>query len=262
LETRWAEEHYDRLPALAADLIRSKAEVIVTGGVAAIRAAQQATKTVPIVMATVEDDPVEAGLVASLGRPGGNVTGMSAMSPDLIGKQMELLKVAVPTMSRVALLFNPLTPGNGPQVRNTEIAARTLGMQLRPLEARNSSEIDSAFDAMARERADALLVLIDAILITQRKQIAELAVSKRLPTICGRREYALAGGLMSYGPNPTDMFRRAVVFVDKILKGAKPADLPVEQPTMFELLINLKTAKAIGLEVQPMLLARADEVIE
>jgi putative tryptophan/tyrosine transport system substrate-binding protein len=261
LEIRWAEERYDRLPALAADLIQLRVDVIVTGGEAAIRATQQATKTVPVVM-TVVEDPVASGIIASLGRPGGNVTGMSLMSPDLIQKEVELLKVVVPTMSRVGLLWNPLSAGNKPQVQNAEIAAQILGIEFRAYEARDSREIESAFDAVVRESTGALLVLGDAILITQRKKIAELAVRNHLPTISIRKEYAMGGGLMSYGPNPADMFRRAATFVHKILKGAKPADLPVEQPTRFELVINLKTAKALGLTVPDALLARADEVIE
>jgi putative tryptophan/tyrosine transport system substrate-binding protein len=261
LEIRWAEERYDRLPSLAADLVQSKVDVIVTGGEAAIRATQQVTRTVPIVMAVVED-PVASGIVASLGRPGTNVTGMSLMSPDLIEKEVELLKIAVPTMTRLGLLWNPLSAGNRPQVRNAAAAAQILGLQFRTHEARTSSEIESAFDAMTREPTDALLVLGDAILVTQRTKIAELAVRNRLPTISVRKEYAMGGGFMSYGPNPADMFRRAATFVNKILKGAKPADLPIEQPTRFELVINLKTAKALGLEVPPSLLARADEVIE
>jgi len=260
VEPRWAEEKYDRLPALAADLVHLKVDVIVAVGVPATRAAQQATRTIPIVMAMVID-PVATGLVATLARPGGNVTGQSLVAPELVGKQLELLKEVVPKVSRVGLLWNPANPGSAPQLREAEVAARALGVRLQPLEARGPQEIDSAFAAMTRERAGALVVLVDAIFTSQRTQIAELAAKRRLPAVYGLREHAEAGGLMVYSANPLDLERRAATYVDKILKGRKPADLPVEQPTRFELVINLKTAKALGLTFPPSVLVRAEEVI-
>jgi putative tryptophan/tyrosine transport system substrate-binding protein len=261
LEPRWAEGKYERYPALAADLVRLKADVIVTVGGAATKAARQSTKTTPIVMSVVID-PLGSGLVASLARPGGNVTGITVMASDIVGKQLELLKQAVPEVSRVALLWNPANPGGAPQLREAEAAARALGVRLQAVEAQDPQGIDSAFAAMTRERAGALLVLPDAIFGNQRKQIAELAAKARLPSICGIPEYGEAGGLIVYSANNLDLERRAAIFVDKILKGAKPADLPVEQPTKFELVINLRTAKAIGLTIPPSLLQRADQIID
>ena len=260
IEPRWAEGKYDRYPALAADLVRLKVDVIVPVGGAATQAVQQATRTIPIVMSVVID-PVGSGLVASLAHPGGNVTGLTIMAPDLIGKQLELLKEVVPKVSRVALLWNPANPGSAPQLRQAEAAAQALGVRLQPLEARGPQEIDSAFAAMTRERAGALLILPDAIFGNQRRQIAELAAKRRLPSLLGVAEYAEAGGLMTYSANNLDLERRAATFVDKILKGAKPADLPIEQPSKFELIINLKTAKTLGLTIPQSLLLRADEVI-
>jgi putative ABC transport system substrate-binding protein len=261
LEPRWAEGKYDRYPTLAADLVRLKADVIVTVGGRATQVTHQATKTTPIVMSVVID-PLGSGLISSLGRPGGNVTGLSVMAADLVGKQFEVLKQAVPKVSRVALLSNPENPGSAGQLREAEAAARAVGVRLQALEARVPQEIESAFAAMTRERAGALVVLADAILLNQRKQIAELATKSRLPSISANREYAEAGGLIVYGADFLDLERRAAIFVDKILKGAKPADLPVEQPTKFELIVNLKTAKALGLTIPPSLLARADQIIE
>jgi len=262
IESRWAEGKYDRYPALAADLVRLKVDVIVAHGGTATQAVQQATRTIPIVMSLVLD-PVGSGLVPSLARPGGNVTGTSFMGPDLVGKQLQLLKEVVPKVSRVALLRNPANPASVQGLRDAEAAARALGVRLQPLEARNPQEIDSAFAAMTRERAGALLILPDPIFGNQRRQIAELAAKRRLPAIYGGTpEYAEAGGLMVYGPNELDLNRRAATYVDKILKGAKPADLPVEQPTKFELVINLKTAKALGLTMPQSVLSRADQVIQ
>ena len=262
IEPRWAEGKYDRYPALAADLVRLKVDVIVPVGGAATQAVQQATRTIPIVMSLVLD-PVGSGLVPSLARPGGNVTGTSFMGPDLVGKQLQLLKEVVPKVSRVALLRNPANPASAPGLHEAEAAARALGVRLQALEARNPQEIDSAFAAMTRERAGALLILADPIFGNQRRQIAELAAKRRLPGIyVGTPEYAEAGGLMVYGPNELDLNRRAAIYVDKLLKGAKPADLPVEQPTKFELVINLRTAKAIGLTIPPSLLQRADQIID
>jgi putative ABC transport system substrate-binding protein len=261
LEPRWAEGKYDRYPAIAADLVRLKVHVIVTIGGAATKAAKQVTKTIPIVMSLVTD-PVESGLVGSLARPGGNVTGTSIMAPDLAGKQFELLKQAVPEVSRVALLWNPANPGGAVQLREAEAAARAVGVRLQALETRDPQEIDSAFAAMTRQRAGVLVVLADAILYNQRQQIAELAAKSRLPSASALREYVEAGGLIAYSADSLDLERRSATFVDKILKGAKPADLPVEQPTKFELIINLKTAKALGLTIPPSVLLRADQVIE
>ena len=262
IESRWAEGKYDRYPALAADLVRLKVAVIVAHGGTATQAVQQATRTIPIVMSLVLD-PVGIGLVPSLARPGGNVTGTSFMAPDLVGKQLELLRELVPKVSRVALLRHPANPGSALFLREAEAAARILGVRLQTLEARNPQEIDSAFAAMTRERAGALLIFPDSFFATQRRQIAELAVKRRLPAIHGGTpEYGEAGGLMVYSPNILDLERRAATYVDKILKGAKPADLPVEQPTKFELIINLKAAKAIGLAIPPSVLRRADQVIE
>jgi len=258
IESRWAEGKYDRYPALAADLVRLKVDVIVAQSGAATQATQQATRTVPIVM-----DPVGSGIVSSLARPGGNVTGTSVMAPDLVGKQLELIKEVVPKVSRVALLRHPANPASATYLRGAEAAARILGVRLQTLDARNPQEIDSAFAAMTRERAGALLIFPDTLFGTQRRQIAELAAKTRLPAIHGgMSEYAEAGGLMAYSPNNLDLERRAATYVDKILKGAKPADLPVEQPTKFELVINLKTAKALGLTIPPTVLLRADQVIE
>jgi len=262
LEPRWAEGQYARYPALAADLVRLKVGVIVVVGGTATKAAKEVTRTVPIVMSLVVD-PVGSGLIPSLAHPGGNVTGTSIMAPDLVGKQLELLKEVVPKISRVAVLWNPDNPGGVPQLRQTEAAARALGVRLQTLEARGPHELDSAFAAMTRERAGALVILNDAILgVNLSKQIAELAAKSRLPAVHGVPEYAQAGGLMVYGANLLDLERRAATFVDKILKGAKPADLPIEQPSKFDLIINLKTAKALGLTIPPSLLQRADQVIE
>lgn len=260
IESRSAEGKDDRLPALAADLVRSKVDIIVAASGAATRAIQQTTRTIPIVMSLV-NDPVGSGLVASLARPGGNVTGLTIMAPDLVSKRLALLKEVVPKVSRVALLRNPDNPADTAMLREAEAAARVLGVRLQPLEARNPQEIEGAFAAMIRERAGALLTLSDAIFFTQRRQIAELAAKGRLPSM-GTRDYPDAGGLMSYGPNLLDLDRRAATFVDRILKGAKPGDLPVEQPTKFDLVINLRTAKAIGVTIPPSLLQRADQIID
>jgi ABC-type uncharacterized transport system substrate-binding protein len=261
LEPRWAEGKYERYPAIAADLVRLKVHVIVAIGGAATKAAKQVTSTIPIVMSLVTE-PVESGLVASLARPGANVTGTSIMAADLAGKQVELLKQALPEVSRVALLWNPANPGGAVQLREAKAAAQAMGVRLQALEARDSHEIDSAFAAMTRERAGALVVLADAILYNQRKQIAELAAKSRLPSASALRDYVEAGGLIAYSADFLDLERRSATFVDKILKGAKPADLPVEQPTKFELVINLKTAKALRLTIPPSVLGRADQVIE
>jgi putative ABC transport system substrate-binding protein len=260
IEARWAEGKYERLPGFAAELVRLKVDVIVTYGPPAIQAAKEATGTIPIVMAGIID-PVATGFVASLARPGGNITGLSLMAPELIGKQLQILKEVVPTITRVALLGNPANSGNAPQVRHAQDAARALGVRLQLLEARDPGEIDSAFAAMTRERAGALIVLVDVMFDVQRTQIADLAAKSRLPTVSLLASHAEAGGLMSYGAN-NDRFRGAAIYVDKILKGARPANLPVEQPTKFELVINMKTAKMLGVRIPQSILARADRVIE
>jgi putative tryptophan/tyrosine transport system substrate-binding protein len=261
IASRWAEGKYDRLPGLAAQLVGLKVDIIVATAVPAIRAAKEATRTIPIIMAVVVD-PMATGLVASLARPGGNITGLSSMAPQMTGKQLEMLKEVVPKASLVAVLWNPANAGNAPQIQQAQDAARALGVRLQPLGARGSSEIDSAFATMTSTQSGAVIVLVDAMLLDHRTQIADLAAQRRLPAVYGLRDHAAAGGLMAYGPNRLDIVRRAATFVDKILKGAKPGDLPVEQPTKFELIINLKTAKALGLTIPPSLLQRADQVIE
>ena len=260
LELRYAEGQYDRLPGLAAELVRLKVDIILTYGPPAIQAAKQATGTVPIVMMGLID-PVASGFVASLARPGGNITGLSLMAPELVTKQLEILKEVVPTVTRVALLGNPVNAGNAPQLQYAQDTARTLGMRLQPLEVRGPHDLDRAFAAMTTERAEAVIVLVDAMLLNYRTRIVDLAATYRLPAVYGLSEYAAAGGLITYGASSLDRYRRAATYVDKILKGAKPADLPVEQPVTFELVINLKTAEALGLTIPPILLFQATEVI-
>ena len=261
IEYRWAEGKYERLPGLAAELMQLKVDLIVTAGTPAIRAAQQATTTIPIVM-TATGDPVASGFVANLARPGGNITGLSNLSGDVSRKYLELLRVAVPQLSRVAVLVNPGNPINANFLKNIQAAAKTTGVNVSPVQASTASQIEDAFGAMTRARAGALIVLLDTFFITQSRQIAELAMKNRLPTIFGNREGAEAGGLMSYGQHLVEHFRRAATYVDKILKGAKPGDIPVEQATRLELVINRKTAKALGIVIENELLLRADKVIE
>ena len=263
IEYRFAEGKFDLLAALAAELVKLKVDVIVAVVTQASLAAKDATRTIPVVMVAVSD-PVGSGLVAGLARPGANITGTSSMTAEVVGKSLELLKEAVPKVSRVAVLWNP---GNAvfqaQMLRETEAAAGTLGVELKTFGVRGPDELDRAFEAMTKERAGALLVLADPILLLHQRRIVELAERNRLPAIgAGVKEYAAAGGLMAYGTNVADLFRRAAAYVDKILKGAKPADLPVERPTKFGLVINLKTAKTLGLEVPLALLIRADELIE
>jgi len=258
LEYRFAEGQADRLPALVAELVRLPVDVLVVNGTVAIRPAQHATTTIPIVM--VAADPVGAGLVASLARPGGNSTGLSIMVPGFSGKRLEILKEAVPTLSRVAALWHRDAP-MGSYVTETQAAAQALGLQLQALEVRSPNEFDQAFAAMTSEHADALVMIPSGLFFSHRRQLAALAVQHRLPAIFMEREFVDAGGLMAYGPSLSDLSRRAATYVDKILKGAKPADLPIEQPMKFELVINLKTAKALGLTVPPSLLFQANEVI-
>ena len=261
IEYRWAEAKYERLPGLAAELVQLKVDVIVAGGTPAIQAAQQATTTIPIVMGT-SADPVGTGFIASLSRPGGNITGLTDIAGDVSVKYLELLRVAVPKLSRVAVLANPGHPLHPGMLKNIQAAARTTGVNVSPLQASTASQIEAAFGAIKRERAGALIVLPDSLFFTQVRQIAELAAKNRLPTMFSTGELVEAGGLMSYGQNSLERFRRAATYIDKILKGVKPADLPVEQPTRLELVINMKTAKAIGLTISQDLLFRADTVIE
>jgi len=262
IEYRWAAGRFDRLPDLAADLVHLKVDVIIAAPTPAALAAKNATGTVPIVAVSLTH-PVELGLVGSLARPGGNVTGLSySVGADIFGKDLELLKEVVPRVRRVAVLSNPDSPAQPLTVRNVKDAARSLGLQLQLLEARGPEGFDGAFAAMARERVGALLVVQDPAFIPHRARLVDLAAKNRLPSIFTQREDAEAGGLMSYGPSLSDLYRRAGTYVDKILKGANPGDLPVEQPTKFELVINLKTAKALGLTIPPSLLQRADQVIE
>ena len=260
IEQRYAAGKFDRLPDLAAELVGLKVDVLVTTGTPAAHAAKNATSTIPIVIGNA-GDPVGTGLVASLARPGGNVTGLSVLNTELSGKRLELLKEVVPTASRVAVLLNPANSINPLQLKEIQSAAPALGVTLHSLEVKGTDDIDRAFTAMKKERTGALIVLGDPLLETHRTRIAELAVKSQLPAIYSLAPYVEAGGLMSYGTNFDDLYRRAATYVDKILKGAKPADLPVEQPTKFEFVINLKAAKQIGLTIPPNVLARADRVI-
>src|SRR6516165_2554457 len=261
VERRYAENRPERLPELAAELVRLNVEVIVAAGTLGPLAAKQATSTIPIVM-TASGDPLGSGLVASLARPGGNVTGMSLMAPDLGGKRLELLKELLPQLARVAVLWNAANPYPAIVFKETQAAGRTLGIEVQSLEVRGPDDFDGAFEAARKQRPDALITVEDPLTFTYQKRIADFATADQLPSLHGLRKDVIAGGLMSYGANLADLFRRAAGYVDKILKGAKPADLPVQQPTTFELVINLKTARALGLAIPPTLLARADEVIE
>jgi len=261
IEYRYAEGKLDQLPALAADLVRLNVDVIVAGSPQVTRSAKQATSIIPIVMA-FDDDPVGSGFVASLARPGGNITGLSTLFPEMSAKQLELLKEIVPALSRVAILGNATQPGNPQALREINIAADGFRVQTQYLEIRGTKDIETAFREASKDRADAVLVLSTTVLYFNRRQVSDLAVKSRLPTIYGRPEYVDDGGLVYYGPSYTDLYRRVAVYVDKILKGAKPADLPVEQPTKFELIINLKAAKQIGLTIPPSVLYRADKVIK
>ena len=262
IEYRWAEGQDDRLPNLASELVRLKPDVIVTTGTPGAVAAMQATKTIPIVMAS-SADPVGSGLVASLARPGGNVTGFTILGPELEGKRLELLKQAVPGLSRLAVLWNPSNPGIVSYFETVKNAGRALQISLDPVvEVRRSDELDNAFTAIASARPHALVVIADRFLLSHRKQIVEFAAAKRLPTMYPYREYVDAGGLISYAPSNIELFLGTAIYVDKILKGAKPGDLPIQEPTKFELVINLKTAKALGLDVPLHLQQLANEMIE
>lgn len=264
MEFRWAEGKYERLPELAAELVRLKVDLIVTHGTPGTRAARQATTTIPVVMAT-SGDAVASGLIASLARPGGNVTGSTYLQPELMGKRLELLKEIIPRIARLGVLVNPDNPlfavNSGPAVRAMRTTANAMKIALQPFEARGTNEFDSVFSAMAKKRVDAVEIVEDGLFLANARAIADLAAKQKLPS-AGFKEFADAGGLIGYGVNNIDMFRRAAVFVDKILKGAKPGDLPVEQPTKFELVINMKTANALGIKIPNSILVRADKVIE
>jgi putative ABC transport system substrate-binding protein len=260
IDRRFAEGKLDRLPELAAELVRLKIDIIVTTGPGPTRAAKEATSMIPIVMAQ-DPDPVGSGFVASLARPGGNITGLSTLAPEISGKRLELLKETVPKLSRVGVFGTSTSPGNAQSLKETELAAGAFGVKLQYLDVLGPKDIETAFRAAGKGRADAVLILGGAVFVSQRAQVTDLAVKSRLPAIYWRSDFVEAGGLMTYGVSFTDLDRRAATYVDKILKGAKPADLAVEQPTKFELVINLKAAKQIGLTIPPNVLARADRVI-
>lgn len=261
IEYRFAGGQNERLADLAADLVRLKVDVIVAGGTQAVDAARRATSTIPIVF-PVTFDPVASGFVASLARPGGNLTGLSPLNPAVAAKRVELLREVFPNISRVAVLRNPTNSGSAIVLRETEAAAQRLGVRVQPLEARTPEELEPAFRSAAREQARALMLITDNTYFSQLRAITELAARHRLPVISDTKDFVEAGGLMSYGADLDDLFRRSAVYVDKILKGARPADIPVEQATKFELIVNLKAAKAIGLTIPNSVLLRADRVIE
>jgi putative ABC transport system substrate-binding protein len=261
IEWRWAQGKNERYPGLAADLVKLKVDIIVAATTPGAQAAQRATRTIPIVMGFVSD-PVAHGLIANLPRPGGNITGLAVPTAEILGKRLQLLREVAPSGARIAVLMDPNNPDNSADLRGTEAAARTLGVQLQVWEARSGGELDRAFTAIARARAAGIIILPSTAFVGYRAHIAQLAAKHRLPTSSSGRSFPEAGGLMSYGASQLDLARRAAYFVDKILKGAKPADIPVEQPTKFELVINMKTAKALGLTIPPSLLAQADQITE
>lgn len=261
IEWRRAHARADRFPELAAELVRLRVDVIVAANNPAVAAAQKATKTIPIVMVLVTD-PVRLGFVASLARPAGNITGLTIQAPELAGKRLQLLKEAVPNLTRVAVLWDPTEPGRRELVKETELAAPRLGMQLQAFEVRSPSEISNIFTAMTREGVGAVLVYGSSMLYAHRAKIVDLAVKSRLPTMGAAPEWMDAGFVMSYSPSLNDMYRRAPYFVDRILRGAQPADLPVEQPTKFGLVISAKSAKALGLTIPSSLMLRADQIID
>ena len=264
IEWRDAEGKPERLPALAAELVALKVDVIVAPSTPAALAAKQATRTLPIVF-IAGADPVTDGLVSSLARPGGNVTGLSNLGPELVGKRLELLTQAIPGITRIAVLWQPGGQGertDKDMLKRADVAARALGVRLQVVEVRGLADVDRAFSDMTRARAGALTVLGSPMLFNERRRLVDLVAKNRLPAVYGPREFVDAGGFMAYGPNWPDMYRRAATYVDRILKGAKPGNLPVEQPTKFELVINLKTARALGLTIPPSVLRRADQVIE
>jgi putative ABC transport system substrate-binding protein len=259
---RFADTNYDRLPALAEELVRLKVDVIITPGSNDTRAAKNATRTIPIVFLGAGSDPVALGLVDSLARPGGNLTGVSNIASALAGKRLELLKETIPKLSRVAVLWNPQNAGSAQVWKESQLPAKELGLQLHSIAVNNADELESGFKEAVKARSGALVVTAGALLTTNQKRITSLAAKYRLPDISGGGEFVANGGLMSYGPDRIEPYQRAAVMVDKILKGAKPADLPIEQPTKFELMINLKTAKALGLTIPPVVLMRATKVIK
>ena len=262
IEYRFSEGRNERLPELAAELVAVKVELILASGSPASFAARQATRTIPIVMGSLAADPIETGLIASLARPGGNITGMTEMAAELGGKRLELLKQAVAGLSRVAVFWNPPNPAYGPVLKVLEAAAPRLGVALQRLEVRVPEDFEGALRAATRQRAGALFVPGDPLVTNRPRMIADLALKYRLPTMTDFRELPGAGGLLSYGPDLVDSYRRAATHVDKILKGAKPGDLPMEQPTKFDLVVNLKTARALGLTIPPSLLIQATQVIQ
>jgi putative ABC transport system substrate-binding protein len=261
IEYRWAEGNYARFPALVAELLAANVDVLVTAGTPAALAIKRATTSVPVVMIAV-GDPVGTGLVPSLARPGSNLTGLSSIAPDLEGKRLEILREVVPKLSHVGMFINSGNPFHALSVRQAQAAAQALAIKLQLLDVRAAEDLDGAFAAIRNERPQALLILADRVFLHNRTPMMDFAVQQRLPTVNAYHELVEAGGLMSFGPSYEDMHRRAAIYVDKILRGAKPGDLPVEQPTKFTLVLSLKAAKAIGLDVPPLLLARADEVIE
>jgi putative tryptophan/tyrosine transport system substrate-binding protein len=261
IEYRWAEGKIDRLPDLVTDLVRLKVDVIVTAGPIPTRSAKQATDTIPIVMG-FDNDPVGNGFVASLARPGGNITGLSTLSPEISGKQLELLKETVPKLSRLVVLGTSTVPGTAQALKEIQLGAGAFGVQLQYLEVRDAKDIETAFEAASKGRAGAVLVLPSPMTLSQRRQVVDLAAKDQLPAIYWATEFVEAGGLMTYSVSFTDLFRRAATYVDRILKGAKPADLPVEQPKKFEFVINLKTARRIGVTIPQSVLFRADKVIK
>jgi putative ABC transport system substrate-binding protein len=261
VEYRWAEGRPERMRELAEELVRLKVDIIVVPSSIYTEAAKRATSTIPIIFMS-HAEPIKSGHVVSLARPGGNVTGLATMTPETSVKALELLTEAIPGVSRVAVIWDPATPSHEPGRHAVETAGAAMGLQLQALGVRAASEYDAAFAAISRNHADAVLILATPLYLAGAKRLAELAIAHKLASVVTDRQYAEAGGLLSYGTSRVDLFRRGATYVDKILKGAKPADLPVEQPTKFQLVINLKTAKALGLEIPPTLLSRADEVIE
>jgi len=262
IDYRWAEGQYDRFPALVAEAADGRTDVIVTAGTPATLAAKHGTRTIPIVVAGM-GDPVAAGVVPSLARPGGNVTGLASMTPDIDGKRLELLKELVPGVSRIAVVWNPTNPNNAARLQQMQAAARTLHLTLGPLVgAADGRDLEQGFNAMGAARAEALVVESDRALLAHRGRIVDLAARRRLPALYPYREFVEAGGLVSYAPSYADMFRRSATYVDRIFKGARPADLPIEQPTRFELVISLKTARALSLTIPQSVLLRADQAME
>jgi putative ABC transport system substrate-binding protein len=261
IEHRWSEGRFDRLNDLAEELVRLKVDVIVAPSSIYTGAAKRATSTIPIVFLS-HADPIGSGHLGSLARPGGNITGLSLMMTETNAKLLELFKEAVPGLSRVAVIWDPATPSHGPGLNAVEVAGRALGLRIQPVAVRSATEFDSAFSAIVRERASGVLVLSTPLFISEAQRLAELAMKHKLPSMFGPRAHVEAGGLLSFGPDRADLWRRGAIYVDKILKGAKPADLPVQQPTKFELVVNLKTAKALGLTIPPSFLMRADHVVQ